>query len=52
MRRVFIIAILIAVMPVSALSDITGPARVIDGDTIDLTGYVRDNVAVMSAYER
>ncbi len=38
MRRVFIIAILIAVMPVSALADIIGPARVIDGDTIEVQG--------------
>ncbi len=38
MRRVFIIATLIAVMPVSALADITGTARVIDGDTIEVQG--------------
>ena len=37
MRWVFIIAILLtAVMPVSALADITGPARIIDGDTIEV----------------
>ena len=39
MRWVFIIAILlVAVVPVSALADITGPARVIDGDTIEVHG--------------
>jgi len=38
MRWVLIIAILIAVIPVSALADITGPARVIDGDTIEVQG--------------
>ena len=30
--------ILIAVVPVSAFADITGPARVIDGDTIEVQG--------------
>ncbi len=38
MRWVLIIAILIAVMPVSALADVTGTARVIDGDTIEVQG--------------
>ena len=38
MRWVFIIAILIAVIPVSALAEITGPARVIDGDTLEIDG--------------
>ena len=39
MHRVFIIAVLIvAVVPVSALADVTGPARIIDGDTIDING--------------
>ena len=38
MRWVFMITILIAVMPVSSLAAITGPARVIDGDTIEVEG--------------
>ena len=38
MRWVFMITILIAVMPVSALADVTGTARVIDGDTIEVQG--------------
>ena len=39
MHRVFIIAVLIvAVVPVSALADVTGPARIIDGDTIEIHG--------------
>ena len=39
MRWVFIIAVLVvAVVPVSALADITGPARIIDGDTIEVRG--------------
>ena len=39
MRWVFIIAVLVvAVVSVSALADITGPARIIDGDTIEVHG--------------
>ena len=39
MRWVFIIAVLVvAVVSVSALADITGSARVIDGDTIEVQG--------------
>jgi endonuclease YncB( thermonuclease family) len=32
------LAVLIIVMPTLALADVTGPARVIDGDTIELAG--------------
>ncbi len=39
MRWAIIFAILlVAVVPVSALADITGTASVIDGDTIDVAG--------------
>ena len=38
MRWVFIITILLTIVPVSVLADITGPATVIDGDTIDVAG--------------
>ena len=39
MRALLAIAVLIGLLwPVPALADITGPARVIDGDTIDVAG--------------
>ena len=36
MRLPFILAVLLVAAP--ALADITGPARIIDGDTIDISG--------------
>ena len=36
MRLLFVFAMLLVASP--ALADITGPARVIDGDTIDIAG--------------
>ncbi len=36
MRLPFILAVLLIAAP--ALADITGPARIIDGDTIDIAG--------------
>ncbi len=36
MRFLFILAMLLVAAP--ALADITGPARVIDGDTIEIAG--------------
>ena len=39
MRWPFILAVLlVAVVPVPGLADITGPVRIIDGDTIDIAG--------------
>ncbi len=32
------IAVLIALLPAGALADISGPARVIDGDTLEVAG--------------
>ena len=39
MRALLAIALLIGLLwPVNALADITGPARVIDGDTLEIAG--------------
>ena len=32
------LAFLLALLPAVALADVTGPARVIDGDTIEIAG--------------
>ncbi len=32
------LALLLTLFPTLALADVTGPARVIDGDTIEITG--------------
>ena len=38
MSRVLTLALLVALLPALALADIAGPARVIDGDTLEING--------------